>query len=90
MTLLVDEELKEICLEIVAQQWSEQQWAQSEADDWFQTERFQGGYDATEKAFCFSFHASDSGEYWFQISLAEAESIARGEQPVLTARLAIA
>ena len=86
MMLSVEPELKQICVKIVAQRWSEQEWALREADDWFQTERYEGGYDATEEAFCFSYYAPDSKEYWFQVTLAEVEDIVAGSVRNVAAR----
>ncbi len=48
------------------------EWIATESDDMFTTAHYVGGFDATEKAFCFSYFDSESGEYWFQFSLPDA------------------
>ena len=87
MTIVVDEELREICRELLAEGWSESEWAEREADDWVQSSKYEGGYDATEDAFCFSRY-SDDAELWFQFTLAEAHGIANGALTEMSARLA--
>lgn len=87
MQLAIDSEFRTICHEIVAENQTEEEWAEVESDDMFQSESYEGGFDADEEAFCFSHYAPDGQEYWFQITLAEAKAIAAGENPVIEARL---
>jgi hypothetical protein len=87
MTLTVDDELRAICRDLIAEGFSELEWAAREADDWVQSDHYEGGYDATEKAFCFSRY-SEQDEAWFQFTLAEAAAIAIGELSQLPVRLA--
>jgi len=84
----VSEQLRTICREISESDWSEEDWADHESDDWWQTEELTGGYDATESAFCFSYYAADGDEYWFQITLGQAGKIANGEITSVVARFA--
>jgi hypothetical protein len=68
-------ELRTICSSIVARQWNEDTWSSHESDDEFQTEHLCGGFDATEREFCFSYYSSDGKEYWFQFPLIEAKRL---------------
>jgi hypothetical protein len=86
MLLKVDTELREICEEIVERDQSLEDWRETESDDEFQTDHYEGGYDADEDAFCFSHHAPDGEELWFQVTLAEVERIAEGEISTVEAR----
>lgn len=76
MTITVSAEFRAICASIIAQQRSLAAWRKNEADDMFQGERFCGGFDATEDAFCFSYYDSDRREFWFQLTLDEVASVA--------------
>jgi len=86
MEIVVDDQLREICASIEAQSLSENEWAGRESDDEFQTKNYCGGFDADEKAFCFSFFAPSGVEYWFQFSLEEASLINSGALSKLLAR----
>ena len=88
MDIPIEEELKGICKDILAENKSEQQWAEIESDDMFQTAMFCGGYDADENEFCFSYFSSDDNEYWFQISLSDVTDIASGRTVKITGHLA--
>lgn len=72
-------EFKEICKEIVSENLSETEWSAIESDDMFQSSSFEGGFDATENAFTFSFFTNNK-EYWFQLSLEEVQKIYGGQQ----------
>jgi hypothetical protein len=85
MNISPDRELVEICRNIAEQGRSIQEWAEIESDDMFQTQRYHGGFDAIEEAFCFSVYRAD-GEYWFQFTLEQANAIAEGKTFLLTAR----
>jgi len=70
----LDEDLKEICREVLEKSYSGDEWKNIESDDMFQKGVFVGGFDATENAFTFSyFHGIR--EYWFQLTFAELMSI---------------
>ena len=86
MELLVDDELRRLARQIVEENLSREQWRKIEADDWFQTDHYEGGFDATEDAFCFSFYPTAGPELWFQFSLDEALEIAEGRLTSVTAR----
>lgn len=87
MQIPITEEFVEIAKAIVASNRSLAQWAELESDDEFQTKQYCGGFDADEQAFCFSYY-SDLREFWFQVSLEQAESIARGQRVELSGRRA--
>ncbi len=84
----LDDEFVGICREIVGRNLSEPEWAEIESDDEFQSVAYRGGFDATEKAFCFSYYDEDSREYWFQLSLAEVHQVAAGALCETAARTA--
>ena len=86
MELLVDSELKEICNLIESESITEEQWAEKESDDEFQTKNYCGGFDADEKAFCFSHYSNKKEEVWFQFTLKEASLIKTGKLIKLQAR----
>ena len=89
-TLLIPipEELKHICKEIISSGKTNEEWAEVESDDWFQTETIVGGYDATEKAFCFSYYDSQGEEYYFQFTFDEVNKILSGKKLELELRKA--
>ena len=74
MEVNISEEFKIICKEILNLNKTVEEWCQIEADDMFQTNSYEGGFDATEKEFCFSVFVEDI-EYWFQVSLNEVKQI---------------
>ena len=75
MTLQVNQELLEICVQIVAAKLTPEEWAAAESSEMFQSLSFCGGYDADEEAFCFSYYDGNRKEYWFQLTLGEVEEI---------------
>src|SRR5687768_10531934 len=79
-TQILDEaaqsELSSVCSGIVERGWNEDVWSEHEACDEFQTEHLCGGFDATEREFCFSYFAPGGKEYWFQFPLAQAKALA--------------
>ena len=79
MNIPVTEELKNICKAIVETNWTESRWAEHESDDWFQSESFEGGFDADENAFCFSYYDADKNEFWLQFTLADVRKILDGK-----------
>ena len=74
----IEEDLRIICREILEEKKSLVQWAEIESDDMFQRGNYLGGFDATEKEFCFSLFL-DNNEYWFQFSLYDAEEITKNK-----------
>jgi len=77
MQIPVDNELLGICRQILRGNKTAMEWSEIESDDMFQTETYEGGFDATEMAFCFSVY-KDKIEYWFQLSLNEIKNIVDG------------
>jgi hypothetical protein len=75
MKLPVTPELESIFRKIVEENKSSDEWVQMESDDMFQSEHFCGGFDATERAFCFSLYRDDAKEYWFQLTLDEVHAL---------------
>jgi hypothetical protein len=88
MKIELTNELKTICNKIVETKLTELEWADHESDDWYQSSTYAGGYDADEKAFCFSYYKKDGTEYWFQFTLAEAHDIANDQMVHLFSRSA--
>jgi hypothetical protein len=86
MNIPVSDEFKEICLEIVSQAKTDEQWAAVESDDMFQSQNYVGGFDATEMAFCFSYFDSKGAEYWFQLTSSEVLQMATGKKNSVEAR----
>jgi len=73
----IDDELRGICREIQQDNRTAKAWAEIEACDWFQTEHYCGGFDATDMQFTFTFTSART-DYCFGITLEEAVSIADG------------
>jgi hypothetical protein len=82
----VDDALRVIAAEILAANKTDAEWAALESDDGFQCGAWLGGYDADERAFCFSRRSVP--ELWCQFELADAPGIAHGAVRSLAARLA--
>ncbi len=85
MKIEIDGTLREIAEKIVAEGKSADEWAAIESDDLFQEGRYEGGFDADEGEFCFSYYGEE-GEAWFQFSLELAHAIAAGETPEIEGR----
>lgn len=79
MVITVNKDFLSICKNILEQKLKEEEWAKLESDDMFQEGSFEGGYDADEIAFCFSYYDNNGEEYWFQLTLDEIEKVAYGE-----------
>jgi hypothetical protein len=86
MKIKVEEEFLKICRKILKMQLNLEEWSMCESDDAFQSEHFEGGFDATEKAFCFSYYEPDGKEFWFQLTLEEIDKLLKGKIKVLEAR----
>ena len=82
----IDDALRVIAGEILDANKTDADWAAVESDDGFQRGEWLGGYDADERAFCFS--RKTDPELWCQFELADAPGIARGAVRSLPARLA--
>ena len=88
MQLVPDAEFVGICRQVADQACTDEDWADRESDDWFQTPNFCGGYDADERAFCFSYYDASGNEWWFQVSLSDARMISAGGRAVIELRRA--
>jgi hypothetical protein len=82
----VPEEFADIARQIIAEGRTDDEWAEIESDDMFQSPSFVGGYDAVEGAFCFSYFDQSRNEYWFQLELSELKDLAAGRPMVLDLR----
>jgi len=71
---------------VVAENPIENTWTLRESDDEYQSANYCGGYDAYEKAFCFSRYHPNGTEYWFQFTLKQAIGINAGALTELPAR----
>lgn len=86
MLIPLNTELKSICKQIVEENKTLDEWAEIESDDLIRSTSFDGGFDATEKEFVFSYYGDT--EYLFQLSLEQVQHINNGV--VLEIRGAIA
>ena len=77
--MTINEEFKQIIKEIIEQKWSAAEWAGHEADDWFQTPHFEGGFEADETyengEFNFSHTDAEGKEWWFTFSLGDISNL---------------
>ena len=80
MKIKIDKDLLLIFERIKQKNISVKQWSQIESSDMFQTKYFNGGFDATEEAFCFSYYDINDTEYWFQITLDEIYEVLKREK----------
>lgn len=78
MKIAVTEDLRSIAKEIMSADKTDEEWAEIESDDMFQAPSLTGGFDATERAFCFSLYTEDGLELWFQVTTEELRRIAEG------------
>jgi len=74
VVIAVFDTLRSVCRDIRSESKSDDEWSLIESDDMFQRDGIEGGYDADERAFCFSTWIGGS-EYWFQLTLADVEKI---------------
>lgn len=88
MQIPLTDELRAIFQQIVDERKTEDQWSEIESDDMFQSSSFDGGFDATERAFCFSYYDSGGNEFWFQLTLAEIEDVLAGRRTIVEGRAA--
>lgn len=82
----VDSEFLAICREILSQDRTPDEWADTESDDEFQSEHYEGGWDDTEEAFTFSYYDAENSEYWFQLTLDEVREVSEGTRAVVDIR----
>jgi hypothetical protein len=87
MKITITDELRAIFRQIVAENRTVDEWALIEADDYYQTDHYACGFDATEMAFCFSFYDTDK-EIWFQLTLEELDDLIMLETGTVNARFA--
>lgn len=78
MRLIIDDEFREICREIVAAYEREGESSLVWSDDQYQAANFCGGWDPKHARFAFSFYAPDGGDYIFSFTLEEARVVAAG------------
>jgi hypothetical protein len=88
MQIQVDHEFLTLCEEILKEDHSLEEWREIESDDMFQSPHYEGGFDATEDAFCFSYYDSDGGELWFQLTISEMTQVVAGDLKSIEARRA--
>lgn len=86
MKHVIERELREICRDIVDRDQSLDDWREAESSDEWQGERYHGGFEAEEDAFCFSYYSPDGPELWLQFTLEEAAEIAEGAIETIDAR----
>jgi hypothetical protein len=84
----INQDLIEICKNIIEENNTEEEWAETESGDMFQTPMFCGGFDADENLFWFSYFAPKDKEYWFSFSLETANKIANKESCTLLGSIA--
>jgi len=77
--LRVDEDLKQICRLIIAENKTDDQWSKIESDDMFQTGPYCGGYSGIEQEFWFSYYDSEKKEWWLGFNIIDAKRIEAGE-----------
>ena len=87
MTREIDSEFRIICENIIDENRSISEWKEIEADDYIQTEHYEGGFDADEEEFCFSLYENNQ-EYWFQLSLNDIRAIVDGTLNTITVEVA--
>jgi hypothetical protein len=86
MQIPIDHEFRTLCEEILKEDHSLEEWREIESDDMFQSPHYEGGFDATEDAFCFGYDDADGGELWFQLTLSEMRKVVAGELKSIEAR----
>ena len=75
MMHVIDKKLLAICQLIKSRGLSEKEWGEIESTDAFQENDYVGGFDDTEKAFCFSYYDLSGKEFWFQLTLNDVDEI---------------
>ena len=83
MKTSVDQDFLEIVKDIVQMNHSEEEWAALESSDMFQRGVYNGGYNAEDRFFAFSFKDESNTEWCFSLTLDEVKQISRKEKTVL-------
>lgn len=87
MQLTIDDELRQLLLQLASRHWSLQDWCQAEAES-FESEHYCGGFDADEQKFCFSRYAAGGNHCWFEFEFSQLEALSCGELSWLPATVA--
>ncbi|WP_196140650.1 hypothetical protein [Aliikangiella sp. G2MR2-5] len=77
--LKINYELLQILNEIRSENKTDEDWSLIESCDMFQSPKYCGGYDATERCFLFSYFDENEKEWWFEIKLLDIPLILSGE-----------
>lgn len=89
--LIVDDELRSHCRQILEMKWPLQDWVSREGGDYFQSLHYCGGFEADDAgggAFTFSRHDDTRRqELWFEFTLDDVPRILDGTITTLKARL---
>jgi hypothetical protein len=83
----IQDELIQLCQNILSERKTIEQWREIESSDMFQSKNYNGGFDSIEDEFCFSVYIDDK-EYWFQFPLEDVQRIVNGELQELSLRIA--
>lgn len=75
LTLPVDDELKDLCGEILIKAVTREDWLKIEFEDVIQTKHYWAGFDAARPGFHFQYHGEAEG-FEFELSLSDIEDIA--------------
>ena len=86
MQIPIDDEFLTVCEEILKEDHSLEEWREIESDDMFQYPHYEGGFDATEDAFCFSYYDPSGEEFWFQLTLGQITEAVAGDLKFIDAR----
>ena len=84
--LQIDQPCVEICQKICIEYFLVEGWDKIESDDLIQRGSYEGGYDATEETFCFSYWTQDEQEYWVHVYPDQVTDIAKGRHPAIEMR----
>jgi hypothetical protein len=74
----IDSEFISICRQIINENIELKDWELTESSDQFQTEKYCGGFDATESEFTFSYYDDSKNEFWFQLPLSDIRKVVKG------------
>ena len=85
MKLEVNDELKSICKDILEENKTGDDWAKVEAEDWFQTDNFCGGFEKATNGFAFSYYENEK-EFWFDLKLSDVSEILNGNIKTIECR----
>jgi hypothetical protein len=78
MIIKLDDKFRSICQEIIETNKTEEEWAEIEASDMFQDERYCGGFDASSNTFVFGYYADDGKQFSFLLNLKEISEVLSG------------